>query len=218
MAEPEISWSHPDRVTDAPPMRWVRWVAALLILLTMALLSHTSGRFARQAMVAARHWMTQSTVLPAGVRTFDNGAISKTLSHLPLVSSSRLSAPSAPAWLPPVNKARLKTGFGWHGKGASAQFASEVVLNVAPGSAVMTGLKGRVSKIHNHLVTIQGSSGIILRLSPLEGIRVRTGQTVVPTQRLGGVAGSQFSIAVTKDGYPVNPLAAQFFGTAWITP
>lgn len=209
MAEPEISWPHAPHADPEPlpPIRWVRWLIACLILLTLALLGHTSGRYARTTMVETRHWITTTTRIPALAQV-------SALGHF-LPSKAPL-APHSTGWLAPVGQARIGQAFGWHGSGASAQFSSGVRLDVARYAPVMAGVKATLHGVGRDAVTLSTGQGYQIRIVGLRLASLHQGHTVQPTTVLGRTDQTHLTISVTREGYPVNPLGPSLYGSGWL--
>lgn len=215
MAKSDISWAEakPEpQVPSAPSPRWLSWLAAGLILLVLAFVSHTSGRVAQQIRQQMRHWMTVN-VEPSGLK--------QEALHWVDGVGEKLSRPKAhvtaanPAWLAPVAKARIGETFGWHGQGSRAFFQPDVVLKVTPKSAVLAGVKGRMFDTNHQRVRFS-AQGYQIVMFPLESARLTKGQALLPTTRLGSTAAATLTIEVTRDGYPVNPLLTALYGTKWL--
>lgn len=210
MADPQTSWPRTEtQPVGLPPLRWVRWLIAGLILLTLAFIFHTTGRFARLAAVETRHWMTTTTRIPRGLAS---GVMAKFLG----IRATGAVSSAPPGWLPPIGHAQLKEGFGWHGSGAKAQFEPGVVLQVSLKSPVLAGVKGHVAAIQGQSVDVL-SDGYDVRIFPLKiSGRLNPGAAVTPTMAIGVSRSSALTIEVTRRGYPVNPLSSELYGSRWI--
>lgn len=211
MSEPTPSWPKLTSVSPKPTFHLMRWLASALILLALAMASHTSGRTARLVTVAARHWVSHTTRIK-GISW---------LSAFTPHNSRVLSRPTSPGpnqWLPMVAHATLREGYGWHGKGAKATFGADVELKADDHAPIMAGMSGKVVKVTNESVTIKVSPQVTVAFKGVASRRVKVGQSVSPETVLGRV-GSSSSLAVTvKDqGYPVNPLGPRYFGSRWLT-
>ncbi len=213
MANSEAHWEARQETGQAPEpsLRWVRWVVAGLILLTLAFTSHTKGRFASLLMDQTRHWMTATTHL-AGLHMQTPSVIR----NLTRGSTSPGGAASPVAWLAPVTHAQVDESFGWHGQRAKAAFNPAVVLTVSRYSPVQVGVRGHVTQASGGVVAVQSANHTLITIKPLAHLLVTTGQRVQATTVVGQANSGRVSIEVERQGYPVNPLASSLYGTRWL--
>ena len=213
MANSELHWEPRQEIGQAPEpsFRWVRWVIASLILLTLAFTSHTKGRFASLLMGQTRHWMTASTHLsglhletPSLFRNLGRG------------SGTTRNTLTKVAWLAPTAQARVDESFGWHGQGAKAQFNPAVVLTVSSRTPVQLGVKGHVIRAAGGIVAVAVAHHTLITVKPLTGLMVKPGELVQATAVLGQTSSRHLSLEVERQGYPVNPLASSLYGTRWL--
>lgn len=206
MGEPELTWPkvHPD---VQPPLRWVRWLVAVLILMTLALAGHTSGRVAREIMGQTKHWLHTTVSLPKGLKW---GSLS-----WPHTSSGTSTAAQTPHWISPVSRATLVERFGWKGTGAHAVFHSAVVLQVRGQTPVLAGASALIQKVGTDTIVFRsGSYQVTFRgVKPSD---LKRGERVHATTRLGTAASHTLKVAVTRDGYPVNPLGSALYGSRFL--
>ncbi|MCL5115645.1 MAG: hypothetical protein M1272_00635 [Firmicutes bacterium] len=214
MAKPDISWSHAESAepTPSPPLRWVRWVVACLILLTIALMSHTSGRFARTALVEIRYWITDNTRIPT-LAIPHSGFVNRLLPPSPVSTAGA----SAPSWIPPLAGARLTQSFGWHGTGAQARFDAGIQVTVARHASVLAGVAGRIQSVKANAVALTAQGGYLVTLTGIVPAKtVHVGEKVGPSTAIGRTSLPRVGIQVTRDGYPLNPLSSRLYGTRWL--
>lgn len=213
MANSELHWESRPEIGQAPEpsFRWVRWVIAGLILLTLAFTSHTKGRFASLLMAQTRHWMTSSTDL-AGLH-IQTPSLWRNLTR----GSAQTGGSARPVgWLAPLAHARVAESFGWHGQGAKAQFNPAVVLSVARHTPVQLGAGGRVTRASGGVVAVQSANHTLVTIKPLQHLLVKPGQAIQATTVLGQTGSARVSFEVERQGYPVNPLASALYGTRWL--
>ncbi len=211
MGEPELTWSkaepvHPDA---QPPLRWVRWLVAVLILMTLVLAEHTSGRVANEVRTQTKHWIHTTVSLPKGLKW---GSLS-----FPSRPASQTAAEAkTPQWIAPVSHATLVEGFGWKGTGAKAVFHSGVTLKVRGRAPVLAGTSALIQKVGRNKVVFRSGSYQVtffgLKPSPL-----KHGERVQATTKVGTADAPTLKIAVTRDGYPVNPLGSTFYGSRFLS-
>lgn len=213
MANSELHWEPRPEIGQAsePSFRWVRWVIAGLILLTLAFTSHTKGRFASLLMNQTRHWMTSSTHL-AGLH-IQTPSLLRNLTRAP----SPVGGSTRPVgWLAPLAHARVDESFGWHGQAAKAQFNPTVMLSVSRHTPVQLGVRGRVARASDGVVAVKSANHILITIKPLQHLLVKPGQVIQATTVLGQTGSGRLSFEVERLGYPVNPLASSLYGTRWL--
>lgn len=212
MQESDRSWQ-PEIYTQAQrtasTFRGIRWMAAGLALAIVALVFHTSGRFAAGVRGATRQWMRETWTLAR-----DGKRLGRVVG-IPFLKSVHTAAPPVSSrWIPPVANGSLTQGFGWHGRGSTAKFVPEMVARVASSSPVLSGVQGRVDAVSRDSVGIV-ANGYHIRFSgikPMVGVH----QLLTPETRIGTTASHTLTIQVTKDGYPVDPLLSTLYGTRWM--
>lgn len=204
MAEHDMLWTDPEQSVKTPGMWWVKWVTAALILLSLALISHTKGSFAHEVMRNARKWITTTTKISA-------------LKGWPAISHPAQGAGgrTLQGWLAPVASAHLKEGYGWHGNGANATFVPDVVLGVHPHMPVMSGVSGQVKALGHGSIELT-AHGDIIKFSSLEDIQIHKGARVTPTTIVGRTQSRTLTLQVVSHGFPVNPLSTHLYGRGWL--
>lgn len=213
MAEPQISWQSTPTGgsgTALPSFRWVRWLVACLILLTLALAAHTKGRFARVTLVDTRHWMTTTTRLPAHLTGVRGSVLSRVL------PTAAVFKAHAPGWMAPLHHARLVQGYGWHGTGSHAVFRAVVALGVQKNTPVLAATQARVLRVTARSITLVAQNKDDIQWTGIKPGPLKVGSRLQPSQVVGRAAATQIHIEVTKDGYPVNPLSSTLYGKSWL--
>ncbi|NMP21234.1 hypothetical protein [Sulfobacillus harzensis] len=209
MAKPEISWPQDKPSPETMPrMGWVRWLIAGLILMTLALASHTSGRAARLIMANTQHWIETSTHVPAGAH----------LGSLSLPMPKGIASPAAktvPHWISPVASARLVQSFGWQGTGAKARFNPAATIKAGLHAPVEAGMMASVVRVSRTAVEVR-ANGYLVDFKGIAPAALHKGQRVQPTTVIGHLRSRELTLGATKDGYPVNPLGSALFGAGWI--
>lgn len=215
METPEVLWPEKAHRIPSPaaPVRWIRWLAAGLILLMMAFIFHTKGRAAHAIQAQTRHWIVTNTHMPAFI------------THSPLTAIGHLRRPSGIAstppkshtgWVAPMKAAVQVSTFGWHGSGANAKFSPDVTMRVSKASSIIAGVTGRIrSKGHHSLTIVSGGyhiqwTGIGVNKS------LKPGTRVAPATQVGQAVSRTLTLEITRDGYPVNPTMSTLYGAAWI--
>lgn len=209
MAESELSW--PKESHDLPPIRWVRWLVAGLVLMMLAFAAHTSGRTARTVMGETRHWIQTTQALPQDLHVPSLG-----IGTGAAAGSRPVEAPGRQAsWLAPLAGAKLTLAFGWHGTGSNAVFRSGIQVTAPRATPVQAGVKGVVARVGRHEIVIR-SEGYMIALGGLASPLKTHGQSVQPSTVLGRLDSKTLILTVTKDGYPVNPLNRTLYGSQWL--
>ncbi len=206
MEKPEPVPDYPSTpMSVLPSFWWVRWLAAGLALLMLALIFHTSGRVAVLVQGQARHWMRTTTRVPPHW-------------HWPteFFGLPAASPPRKATWASPLSHASLVRAFGWHGSGASAQFEPGVILGVLRHRSIVAGVASRVVSTGGNVVNLVAGPYRI-RVFPVHSL-VSPHSALSPAASIGTTQSTRLTIDVTRSGYPLNPLSADLYGTSWTRP
>lgn len=208
MEHPEIAVS-PDRTLpqSARSMRWVRWVAAALVLIILAMAFHTTGKTAQSVQRSVRHWIASNWHIPH--------ALTRSAADMlgGLTTPTRTPGTTA-AWRAPIAGAVLTQPYGWQGSGVKAKFVPNILVKAKAGTPVMAGVRGRITGSGPSWVIIQ-TQGYRLRFANLSSPVLARG-SVMPGTAIGRTGSTPLTLTVTKDGYPINPLGSVLFGSHWI--
>lgn len=183
----------------SPSKKAGKWAISLVLLFVVMVSRHHGGAIANMARHQIRVWLTQNW-------------------RLPLLPANRAYQSKRPAsvggmFLPPISHGVLYQRFGWAVHGSQAQFHADIVVGTGQGSAVLSGVTGKVVKASAHFVVIDVKTGLVLTYSDLAKIVVSQGQLVQPWTAVARLdANHRMSISVADHGLPLNPLVPSCFG------
>lgn len=123
--------------------------------------------------------------------------------------SAAAVAVSWPRQLPVAGK--LTVGYGWHSTATGSQFSPGVLIQAAPGAAVVAVAAGTVASISpatqaGETVVVSSPAGLQVAYAQVTSPRVRVGQAVKKGQTLATAGKSAVGFTVWVWGEAQNPL------------